>query len=221
MEPNQSISQLPKIYPPQHFDTMATHYVHSLTSSPYYYFIPRSSYAFGNYHPHHHYVHNGPQFEFPQATIPVIRVPNSYRQQYSYVFPKTYTVNSESQISRFDQGEVEKSEQSSEEVREDRGESIDPRVVNILELFRQLYCEREETLKSILPGIHFKLSEFFKKVNTLVLNIVKSDGERFNARTLKRSLSLSSSPPRNEWFKVRPIDSEDTLLISPDGEDCT
>ncbi|KAH9626780.1 hypothetical protein KSS87_001939 [Heliosperma pusillum] len=40
---------------------------------------------------------------------------------------------------------------------------IDPKIVNLLEPFRQLFSEHEGTLKTIFPGLYSKLSEFFKK----------------------------------------------------------
>ncbi|KAJ8435488.1 hypothetical protein Cgig2_033227 [Carnegiea gigantea] len=220
MEQNQSVSKFPMTssypplnsvshgYPLHHYDTMATHYVHSLTSSPYYYFIPHYSYATGRHYPHHHYAHHGPQFGFSRATISTSGVPNVHGQP-SYLPPKVRADQKPKSQGNVNGSQVEKSDGSSEDVHANEVKSIDPRIINILEPFRQFYSEREETLKSILPGLH---------VNTLVLDTLKSDIDRSDARTLKRSLSLGSSPLRNEWFKVRPIDSDDTVIIPPVGK---
>jgi len=226
MGQDKSVSEFPKTaYPRQnsishacplhHYDTMATHYVHSLTASPYYYFIPHYSDATGYHYPYHRYAHNGPQLGVSQATIPTVGVPHGC-DQLSYLPSEAHTDQNPRLRGYIHEGDqVVKSDGSSEEVDANEVKLIDPRIINMLEPFRQFYSEREETLKSILPGLHVKLSEFFKMVNTLVLNTVKSNTEKSNARTLKRSLSLGSSPLRNERFKVRPIDSDDTLIVPP------
>ncbi|KMS98538.1 hypothetical protein BVRB_4g092270 [Beta vulgaris subsp. vulgaris] len=100
---------------------------------------------------------------------------------------------------------------------------VDPRIISILEPFRHLYNEREELLKNVLPSLYSKLSEFFKKVNSLILENLQIEREKSTSPTLKRSLSLGSSTSKNERFKVRPIDSGDIgILIPSEGsKDCT
>ncbi|KAJ8436202.1 hypothetical protein Cgig2_006889 [Carnegiea gigantea] len=237
MEQNQSNPQIPKLYKPptsiplayppfSYYDTMATNYVHSNTSSPCYVFLPHYPCAndYNSHHPHHAYP-IPPLVQAPMTNSPIPTPHANSLQCYCYIPPNKLThdlVN----YQQYSQGinpcqptQAGNPQEGSEEVRE-KEKSIDPRIINILEPFRQLYSEQEESLKSVFPGIHSKLSEFFKKVNSLILEATNAKEEEGSKprKSLRRSLSLGSSNCKNERFKVRPIDSEETAVISPEGK---
>ncbi|KAJ4843765.1 hypothetical protein Tsubulata_034600 [Turnera subulata] len=89
---------------------------------------------------------------------------------------------------------------------------FDPRLVMLLEFFRQLYIKRNEVFKKIFPGyLHDEFVETFKKLGAK-LSLRKSDLTK--ARSLKRSFSVGSTRSRGigapapltlERFKVRTV----------------
>lgn len=104
------------------------------------------------------------------------------------------------------------------------GKSIDPKLLALVEFFRELYFRRHELFNKIFPEHHQDnfLDEMPKKVG-LVLSRVKSNQTR--VRTMQRSLSIGSprefkrdeSEMRLERFKVRTIDLDDG--VEQDGKD--
>lgn len=91
------------------------------------------------------------------------------------------------------------------------GESIDPRLLTLVEFFRGLYARKREVLKNIFPELHNEFVDMFKKFGGM-LSLGKSD--QIKVRTLQRSLSVGSprtlkngdeSPLRLERFKVRTV----------------
>lgn len=104
------------------------------------------------------------------------------------------------------------------------GKSVDPKLLALVEFFRELYFRRLELFKKIFPEHHHHnfLDEMPKKVG-LVLSRVKSNQTR--VRTMQRSMSISSPPEfkrdesemRLERFKVRTIDLDDG--VEQDGKD--
>uniref|UniRef100_A0A803MGZ3 Uncharacterized protein n=1 Tax=Chenopodium quinoa TaxID=63459 RepID=A0A803MGZ3_CHEQI len=229
--PNQnSLVIIPNMYPsstaytnayPPHFnDTMATNYVQYLTSTPYYYFIPHTSHSMGYHNPSPHYVHDiGSQLGFSRVgTTPVIGVP--------YYAPQIMNNSrSCSNMQELLEGGIDHADQIEKLDGNMEGDYdwmvnenllVNPRIINMLEPFRHLYSESEESLKNIFPSLYSKLSEFFKKVNSLIMESITTEKEKSSGQTLKRSLSLGSSPTcKNERFKVRPIDSEDVNILIP------
>ncbi|KAK9689065.1 hypothetical protein RND81_09G032900 [Saponaria officinalis] len=227
MEQNQNNSKIITVYPPlvnyvypplnnyaypplNNGDIMATNYFHSLTSKPYYYFTPHCNNPFGYYPPNPHYAYN--------TSICILPSYNNNNNNNNVIIRPA--VLQETGCADYIQGTGDyngNAGNSEEHLEARRGnqETFDPRIINILEPFRQLYSEREETLKTIFPGIYSKLSEFFKKVNSLMLEHVQLKGQKSTKCTLKRSLSLGDeSNCKIERFKVKPIDSEDTLTMS-------
>jgi hypothetical protein len=97
------------------------------------------------------------------------------------------------------------------------GKSVDPRLLPLLEFFRELFVRRRELFKKIFPGIYDEFVELSKKVNGVVAQV--QEDRRFP--TMQRSLSVGSprtpsvkrgEPPlRIERFKVR------TVILAADG----
>lgn len=96
------------------------------------------------------------------------------------------------------------------------GKSVDPRLLALVEFFRELYFRRLELFKKIFPGGHDdKFLEVPKKLG-LILAKVKPDQTRA-VRTMQRNLSIGSprdfkgreSEMRLERFKIRTIDVDD------------
>ena len=93
------------------------------------------------------------------------------------------------------------------------GKPIDPRLLSVLEYFRELFVRREEVFKKIFPaGLQEEIVELLKKFGTIVSK-VKS--EKMKVRTLQRSLSIDSPrtpfrkggelPLKLEYFKVKTV----------------
>ncbi|GMY23185.1 hypothetical protein FCV25MIE_18426 [Fagus crenata] len=88
------------------------------------------------------------------------------------------------------------------------GKGIDPRLLTLLEFFRQLYVRRQEVFKKSIPDLHNEFSELFKK-DGAKLSQVKSG--RMKVQTVQRSLSvgspreLSQDDLKLERFKVKTI----------------
>lgn len=90
------------------------------------------------------------------------------------------------------------------------GKLVDPRLLALVEFFRELYFRRLELFKKIFPGRPDKfLEEIPKKLNFV--------SQTTKTRTMQRSLSVGSprefkpneSEMRLERFKVRTIDVDD------------
>ncbi|XWS56319.1 hypothetical protein CRYUN_Cryun09bG0075600 [Craigia yunnanensis] len=100
--------------------------------------------------------------------------------------------------------------------------SFDPKLLILLEFFREFYVRRQELVNKIFPGLQNEFIEFFRKVGR-VLAEVKSN--QVKVKTMQRSLSLGSprtpamqeggyeSPLRLQRFKIR------TVNVGDDQED--
>ncbi|XVE99090.1 hypothetical protein REPUB_Repub03eG0166900 [Reevesia pubescens] len=96
------------------------------------------------------------------------------------------------------------------------GKSIDPRLLVLLEFFKEFYVRRKELLKKIFPGHQNEFLEFLGKVGRVLVE-VKSN--HVQVKTMQRSLSLGSprtpskngdEPPlRLQRFKIRTINFGD------------
>ncbi|KAJ0047154.1 hypothetical protein Pint_05868 [Pistacia integerrima] len=94
------------------------------------------------------------------------------------------------------------------------GKSFDPRLLVLLEYFRELHERKGELFRKIFPGIHNEFVEFFKKIDEL-LSQVKCHNQMRGVRTMQRSLSVGSprtraidgdkSPLRLDRFKIRTV----------------
>lgn len=92
------------------------------------------------------------------------------------------------------------------------GKPVDPRLLAVLEFFREFYVERRELFRRTFPTIHSELAEFFRKLGEIIL---QRKMNRIKVQTIQRSLSLGSprtpkqgeeSTIRLERFKVRTLD---------------
>jgi hypothetical protein len=93
------------------------------------------------------------------------------------------------------------------------GKSVDPRLLSLLEFFRELFVRRRELFKKIFPGLHDEFVEVSKKVGGVVAHV--QENRRRAPMTVQRSLSVGSprtpsgkrgEPPlRLERFKVRTV----------------
>lgn len=184
-----SIPYYPIAYPPQMYDndTMATNYVHYLKSSPYYYPIPY----------YNSYNNNNSHFDFPKVNVATNQSQNQYYQP--NILHKSESIMTANHHNLYPNKSM-----------------IDLKILSILECLRDVYNEKEESLKNVFPSLFSKLSNFFKKVNSLILESVAMDRNKSTRPILKRSLSLgSSSTCKNERFRVRPMDSDDVGIIIP------
>lgn len=77
------------------------------------------------------------------------------------------------------------------------GKRVDPRLLVLLESFREIYVRRHEFFKKIFPKSYEDFVAVFKKTG----NASRKNKELTSFRTLGRSLSLGSKRP--ERFKVR------------------
>lgn len=93
------------------------------------------------------------------------------------------------------------------------GKSVDPRLLSLLEFFRELFVRRRELFRNIFPGLHDEFVEVSKKVGGVVAQV--QENRRRAPTTVQRSLSVGSprtpsgkrgEPPlRLERFKVRTV----------------
>ncbi|XP_040991501.1 uncharacterized protein LOC121238614 [Juglans microcarpa x Juglans regia] len=109
------------------------------------------------------------------------------------------------------------------------GKSVDPRLLSLLEFFRELYVRRQELFKKIFPGLHDEFVELSKKIRGVVVAQVEGRGTRRPVATLQRSLSVGSPrtpsnkagelPLRLERFKVRELTLEGDVPVqgAPQG----
>ena len=80
------------------------------------------------------------------------------------------------------------------------GKSVDPRIMRLLEFFRELYIRRRETFRKMVPeGLHEEFVELFKRIGHLLIR-AKSKHE---ATTMQRSLSAGSDQLKLDRFRVR------------------
>ncbi|XP_009337013.2 uncharacterized protein LOC103929530 [Pyrus x bretschneideri] len=93
------------------------------------------------------------------------------------------------------------------------GKSVDPRLLALVEFFRELYFRRVELFNRIFPGVQDKLT-----IVGVALAQMKSDQTKAH-RTMQRSLSIGSprdfkrreSEMRLQRFKVRTIVVDDVV----------
>ncbi|KAL0007908.1 hypothetical protein SO802_009410 [Lithocarpus litseifolius] len=89
------------------------------------------------------------------------------------------------------------------------GKAVDPRLLTILEFYRQLYVRKQEVFKKSFPELHDEFDELFKKHGAKLLQ-VKSG--RVKVQTVERSSSVGSSREisqndlKLERFKIKTID---------------
>lgn len=67
------------------------------------------------------------------------------------------------------------------------GKKVDPRLIMLLQFFRQLYAERQELFKKIFPEAHHAFFDLFKRIGE---GLPKMD--RLKVKTMQRSLSIGS-----------------------------
>ena len=92
-------------------------------------------------------------------------------------------------------------------------DSIDSRLLMLLEFFRELFIRRREVFKKLFPKLNDEFLGQFKKMGNINLSIEKPG--QVKARSLQRSLSVGSprTPSRNggesssrlERFKIRTV----------------
>lgn len=88
------------------------------------------------------------------------------------------------------------------------GKAVDPRLLTVLEFFRQLYVRRQEVFETSFPDLHREFDELFKK-HGAKLSQVKSG--RVKVKTIQKSLSVGSSREisgddlKLERFKVKTV----------------
>lgn len=100
------------------------------------------------------------------------------------------------------------------------GKFSDPRLLALVEFFRELYFRKRDLLRKIFPQLQDKSLEVLKN-SGMRLWRVKSGDNRTRFGTMQRSLSLGSPRSsrvkdiiephelRNEWIKVRMINAGD------------
>ncbi|PON56327.1 hypothetical protein PanWU01x14_181590 [Parasponia andersonii] len=94
------------------------------------------------------------------------------------------------------------------------GKLSDPRLLAVVEFFRELYFRRRELFRKIFPQLQAHFLVVLKKSGTKLWR-VKSGSNQTRFASMQRSLSLGSpgspgirgvEPPlRNEWIKVKTI----------------
>lgn len=101
------------------------------------------------------------------------------------------------------------------------GQIVDPRLLELLESFKEIYVKRNEFFKKIFPGnIYEDFVQVFKKFSD------KAIWENKKVTTMQRSLSFGSTTPREftgddqselrlERFKVS---TPPVMVIGPNGE---
>ena len=144
---------------------------------------------------------------------------NSYNNNFHFDFPKVNIATNQS-LSQSHQSNIPLKSESMATNHYNiysNKSIIDLKILSILECLRDVYNEKEESLKNVFPSLFSKLSKFFKKVNSLILESVTMDRDKSTRPILKRSLSLGSSSSTcwNERFRVRPMDSDDVEIIIP------
>ncbi|KAJ8759163.1 hypothetical protein K2173_004170 [Erythroxylum novogranatense] len=102
---------------------------------------------------------------------------------------------------------------------EEDGNSVDPRLMRLLEFFRQLFIRRRELLNRMFPGLQDECVEVCKKVGNM-LHLRKPGHE---VVTLRRSLSIGSgelsSSLRPDRFKVRTVTPVGGTVAQGGGDD--
>lgn len=95
---------------------------------------------------------------------------------------------------------------------------VDPRLVSLLDFFRQLYVRRKDIYYKIMP-IHRKDLEiiFNKMGNTKELE--KESSREIMMRQRSMSFGDVEGSLRMERFKVKPIDSGTTIVNVPPKDD--
>ncbi|KAL2548961.1 Uncharacterized protein Fot_10491 [Forsythia ovata] len=95
------------------------------------------------------------------------------------------------------------------------GKRVDPRLLMLLESFREIYVKRREFFKKVFPGSYEDFVAVFNKTATAS----RKNKEMRSFRTIGRSLSLGSrrKPPeiRPQRFKVR---TPKVIVAGGDGQ---
>nr|GLL40114.1 hypothetical protein A4A49_06928 [Ipomoea trifida] len=79
------------------------------------------------------------------------------------------------------------------------GKRVDPRLLTLLESFRDVFDKREDFFKKIFPGIYEEFKDVFGK-----FAMIKGQKREMKTRALERSSSLGSARGlRLERFRVR------------------
>ncbi|KAF5470079.1 hypothetical protein F2P56_010623 [Juglans regia] len=97
-------------------------------------------------------------------------------------------------------------------------QAIDPKLVSVMEYFRELYVHSQEVFVKIFPGrLHeHEMVKLLEKYETVVFPVLLKSTDAMKVRTLQRSLSIGSprplvkggdqeSPLKLEYFKVRTV----------------
>ncbi|XP_059442444.1 uncharacterized protein LOC132174782 [Corylus avellana] len=90
------------------------------------------------------------------------------------------------------------------------GKAVDPRLLTVLEFFRQLYVRRREVFETSFPDLHSEFDEIFKK-HGAKLSQAKSSGRQGKVKSVQRSSSVGSSREisgddlKLERFKVKTV----------------
>ncbi|KAB1225333.1 hypothetical protein CJ030_MR1G015653 [Morella rubra] len=88
------------------------------------------------------------------------------------------------------------------------GKDVDPRVLTLLEYFRQLYVRRREVFKTSFPDLHDDFDELFRKQGS---SLSQAQSGRMKVQPMKRSSSSGSTREiaagdlKLQKFKVRTI----------------
>ncbi|KAL3520844.1 hypothetical protein ACH5RR_018993 [Cinchona calisaya] len=86
---------------------------------------------------------------------------------------------------------------------------VDEKLMNVLDLFRELYCKRGEFFKKIFPELHEDFVRVFKKIDA-ILPMKKKDNYQIQVKHMQRSLSVGSRRPR----AVGQVDESDELRLN-------
>jgi hypothetical protein len=88
------------------------------------------------------------------------------------------------------------------------GKAVDPRLLTVLEFFRQLYVRRQEVFATSFPDLRREFDELFKKHGA---KLSQAKSGRVKVKTIQRSLSVGSSREisgddlKLERFKVKTV----------------
>lgn len=93
------------------------------------------------------------------------------------------------------------------------GKMVDPKLLELLESFRELYVKRRKFFKKIFPVNYEESVEVFKKLEVAI----RKNKKMKNQATVKRSLSFGDeSNIRLERFKIKtPV----VIVAGPNGQD--
>lgn len=86
------------------------------------------------------------------------------------------------------------------------GKEVDERLMNVLDLFKELFVKRGEFFKQIFPGLHQEFVHVFNNIDALVAR-KKKYGQ---IQIMQRSLSVGSRQPR----AFGQVDESDELRLN-------